>query len=691
VIGDSLAGETNNPDKQENLELNSPEISVAESNVSKASEAITSDASLESLVTEEIQETGESISPDILVVQSKSIEIQSAPELTFYATSETGEIQETGESNYPEIPVVESESIEIQSAPDLAFSETSQTGEIQETGESSSPEIPVVESESIEIQSAPDLAFSETSQTGEIQETGESSSPEIPVVQSKSIEIQSAPELTFYATSETGEIQETGESNYPEIPVVESESIEIQSAPDLTSAETNETVEIQETGESNYPEIPQVESEAIEIQEAPDLSDSATSQTGEIQETGESSDPEIPQAEFETREIQEKPELKVAPTAKVAEAINSSVGSPLPLTSETAPTKPNKDCLRILITGASGCIGQYIAETLIKETNHELFLLVRDPKKLIIDCNYRSGINIVQGDMKYISRLAKLIKTMDCAILTAAAWGGQQEALDVNVFKTLQLLNYLDPKVCQQVIYFSTASLLDRHNHLLKEARELGTEYIRSKYEGLTRISKLPIADRVTTLFPTLVLGGDERHPYSHISSGLPGLKKWINSIRFFKADGSFHFIHAQDIAQVVFYLVKNPPSREQKNWFVLGNQPTTVNQAVEEACEYLRKPIFFRLNLSPWLADILIWLFRIQMAAWDRFCLEYRHFTYTNPINPATFGLPVYCSTIKDVLKTSGIGEPRKIAPNSVNYNSDKTVENRLKDYRQAFEDKEQ
>ncbi|MFB2896386.1 NAD-dependent epimerase/dehydratase family protein [Aerosakkonemataceae cyanobacterium BLCC-F50] len=577
MIGDSLAGETNNPDKQENLELNSPEISVAESNDSKASEAITSDASLESLVTEEIQETGESISPNIQVVESEAIEIQSAPELAFSATSETGEIQETGESNSPEIPVVESELIEIQQAPDLTFSATSETGEIQETGESSSPEIPVVESEAIEIQSAPDLADSETDETGEIQETGESNSPE------------------------------------------------------------------------------------------------------------------IQPAEFEIREIQEKPELKVAQTAKVAEAINSSVGSPLPLTSETAPTKPNKDCLRILITGASGCIGQYIAETLIKETEHELFLLVRDPKKLIIDCNYRSGVNIVQGDMKYISRLAKMLKTMDCAILTAAAWGGQQEALDVNVFKTLQLLNYLDPKVCQQVIYFSTASLLDKHNHLLKEARELGTEYIRSKYEGLTRISKLPIADRVTTLFPTLVLGGDAKHPYSHISSGLPGLKKWINYIRFFKADGSFHFIHAQDIAQVVLYLVKNPPSREQKNWFVLGNQPTTVNQAVEEACEYLRKPIFFRLNLSPWLADILIGLFRIQMAAWDRFCLEYRHFTYTNAINPATFGLPVYCSTIKDVLKTSGIGEPRKIAPNSMNYNSSKTVENRLKDYRQAFEDKEQ
>ncbi|MEO1184834.1 MAG: NAD(P)-dependent oxidoreductase, partial [Cyanobacteria bacterium J06636_27] len=30
---------------------------------------------------------------------------------------------------------------------------------------------------------------------------------------------------------------------------------------------------------------------------------------------------------------------------------------------------------RILVTGASGCIGHYISELLIQETQHELYLL----------------------------------------------------------------------------------------------------------------------------------------------------------------------------------------------------------------------------------------------------------------------------------------------------------------------------
>jgi hypothetical protein len=55
-------------------------------------------------------------------------------------------------------------------------------------------------------------------------------------------------------------------------------------------------------------------------------------------------------------------------------------------------------------------------------------------------------------------------------------------------------------------------------------------------------------------------------------------------------------------------------------------------------------------------LANLIIVLFRIQMAAWDRFCMKYRHFTYANAINPASFDLPNYCATMSDVLKISGV-----------------------------------
>lgn len=310
--------------------------------------------------------------------------------------------------------------------------------------------------------------------------------------------------------------------------------------------------------------------------------------------------------------------------------------------------------MKILVTGASGCIGHYISEALIQETKHELYLLVRNPQKLQVDTNYRPGIHLVQGDMQNIRALADLLKTIDTAILAATAWGGA-DTYEINVIKTHELLSLLSPK-CQQVIYFSTASILDNNGELLPQAGEIGTDYIRSKYDCHKQLSQQEIASKTTILFPTLVIGGDANKPYSHLTSGLPEVTKWVDLIRFFQADGSFHFIHGRDIAQVVRYLIDYPSSEHESRSFVLGQAPLTVNQAVEELCAYFNKKIYFRIPLSLALANVIIAIFRIQMAAWDRFCLDYRHFTYRNAVNPATFGLPNYCATLSDVLKISGV-----------------------------------
>lgn len=308
------------------------------------------------------------------------------------------------------------------------------------------------------------------------------------------------------------------------------------------------------------------------------------------------------------------------------------------------------------MTGASGCIGHYLAETLIRETPHELFLLVREPTKLRINCQARPGVTVLQGDLRDINQFASLLRTIQVAVLTAAVWGGAPATFDINVAKTVQLVELLDPQVCQQVLYFSTASLLNRNGQLLKEAASLGIDYIRSKYVCFQQLSRLTIAPRITVLFPTLVFGGDGHKPYSHLSADIHQLPRWINLIRFFRIDGSFHFIHAQDIAQVVRYLIDHPPELPQSRQLVLGNAPLTVKRAIAECCAYFGKPIYFQIPLSAWLTELFIVLFRIQMDSWSRFCLKYRHFTYPAPVNPDTFGLPGYCPTIADLLRVSGL-----------------------------------
>jgi len=315
---------------------------------------------------------------------------------------------------------------------------------------------------------------------------------------------------------------------------------------------------------------------------------------------------------------------------------------------------------RIFVTGASGCLGHYLVETLIQETDHDLFLLVRNPDKLKVDCNARPGVTVLQGDMQTIEEFGDLLKTMDCAILTATAWGGLQEVFDINVVKTLRLMNLLDPEICK-VIYFSTASILDRKNQPLKEAGEIGTDYIRSKYECHEQISKLAIAPNVITLFPTLLLGGDSSKPWSHVSSGISKEYKWLNLLRFFKVDGAFHYIHSKDVAQVVRYLVDQPLAADHGGELVLGNPAITADQAIEDACTYLNKRIYFRIPLTQQVLDFIFGLLRVKMAAWDRFAMEYRHFVHQNPVTPSTFDMPTYCSSFADVLKLSGVSSRKR------------------------------
>ncbi|OLP19367.1 epimerase [Leptolyngbya sp. 'hensonii'] len=322
---------------------------------------------------------------------------------------------------------------------------------------------------------------------------------------------------------------------------------------------------------------------------------------------------------------------------------------------------------RIFLTGASGCIGHYMAEALIQETEDELFLLVRNPDKLKFDYNARPGITILQGDMRQIEEFADLLQTMDAAVLAATAWGDPQETYDINVVKTIRLLNLLNPEVCQQVIYFSTASILDRNNEPLQAAGEIGTDYIKTKYACHQQLANLAIAPRLTVVFPTLVFGGDEQKPYSHISAGLPEVVRWLWLIRFLGADGSFHFIHGRDIAQVIRYLLKHPaepgPDGEQEGirQYVLGNQRTYVNQAIDEVCAYMGLRTYFRIPLSFWLASTLMKVLRFQVAEWDFFSLQYRHFTHKTVTNPGTFGLPIYCPNVVDLFRVRGIPAAKK------------------------------
>jgi nucleoside-diphosphate-sugar epimerase len=317
------------------------------------------------------------------------------------------------------------------------------------------------------------------------------------------------------------------------------------------------------------------------------------------------------------------------------------------------PRSPSKK--RIFITGGSGCVGQYLVEELASETKHELVLVLRNPAKLTLQPEWRDRITIIEADVKdtasYLDRLGKI----DTAILVAACWGGE-DTWPVNVHTNVALTEHLAAKGAKRVFYFGSASVLDHDGSMLQAARDLGTPYIRSKYDLAVAMEKL--SDRIETvgIFPTLIVGGGDGKPMSHFANLLHEASRWAFLASLFRADGRFHYIHTRDIARTMRILIdtKDLPA-EKPARIVLGNDATTVDEFVRDFARYrgMRSPIGIKLRDS--YARVLIKLFRVQMEAWDRYCMEHRDLSFRTVFNPTDFGLPLHCPDVATVL--SGIG----------------------------------
>ncbi len=322
---------------------------------------------------------------------------------------------------------------------------------------------------------------------------------------------------------------------------------------------------------------------------------------------------------------------------------------------------------RILITGASGCVGQHIAQLLYRETDAQLLLWLRDPSKLKAVPANDPRIDLLVGDLRDVEPHRAVIASATRIIHTATAWGDPERAHQVNVVAVKEMLAATNPAVLEQVIYFSTASILNRNLELLPEAAEFGTEYIQTKALCLEQLEAHPLAARIVAVFPTLVFGGrvDGSGPFptSYLTAGLVEATRWLWLARFLRADASFHFIHAADIARVCAHLASNPhrPNPEAGQGpvrrLVLGQAPVTVNDTVASLCRWRRtwRPPF-GIDLQGWLIEGLIKLLRIEVNAWDRFSIRQRHFVHDPVSPPERFGMVSHAPTLEAVFEDAGL-----------------------------------
>ena len=328
---------------------------------------------------------------------------------------------------------------------------------------------------------------------------------------------------------------------------------------------------------------------------------------------------------------------------------------------------------RILVTGASGCVGQYVSRWLLEHSDAELLLWLRDPTKLTaVDPNH-PRIKLLVGDLRDADPFASELATVQRVIHTATAWGDPERAEQVNVLAVKRLLQLLNPAVLEQFIYFSTASILDRHLRPLPEALAYGTEYIQTKARCLRDLEEHPFATRIIAVFPTLVFGGrvDGTSPFptSYLTAGLAEASKWLWLARWLRADASFHFIHAEDIARICGQFATRPhepnhePGQGAVRRVVMGQPAISVDETVAILCRWRGVARVPGIPLWPWLIETLIRVLPIEVNAWDRFSIRQRHFIHEPASTPERFGLSSHAPDLDKVLRDSGMpqrGKPR-------------------------------
>ncbi len=292
----------------------------------------------------------------------------------------------------------------------------------------------------------------------------------------------------------------------------------------------------------------------------------------------------------------------------------------------------------IFITGGTGSVGSYVLDQFRDHPDYHVRILSRDATKVTLATNFE----IIEGTMLNPHGFSTALKDIHCLIHIATCWGNQQ-TYQINVENTIELFRLAESTTLKNIIYFSTASILTAEQRPNPLAESFGTIYIQTKYQCHEKMLALSFAEKIITLYPTMVWGGDDCHPYTHVAKGVNTIKPWVKWLRFINVPGQFHFIHAQDIAILVHYFVENTT---KDNHFILGNEAIDYMQLTKILCQYFRLRHYFQIPIPLKFIIILARLIGKELTPWDIYNIEHPFHVF-NVTNPKTFGL----SSTKDSL----------------------------------------
>ena len=214
---------------------------------------------------------------------------------------------------------------------------------------------------------------------------------------------------------------------------------------------------------------------------------------------------------------------------------------------------------KILITGASGFIGQHLLEDLSSQ-DYFIRIITRDlHKSMRVNLG---GIDIKQADLTDLESLKKTFQGIDCIINIAAEVRNKDLQYDTNIVGTKNMIQAIIACHVKQVIHISSVGVVGmQYSNSTINIDELSNCDPKNGYEQTKKVSEdlfLEAAKqhdfKLVILRPTNVFG--EFHPFNAL---LNLLKKTEKSSVFFMTKGAMvNYLYVKDLTHVIIFLIKN-------------------------------------------------------------------------------------------------------------------------------------
>ena len=274
----------------------------------------------------------------------------------------------------------------------------------------------------------------------------------------------------------------------------------------------------------------------------------------------------------------------------------------------------------VLITGGAGFIGHHIIDKFLKETDYNITSLDRLDysgsynrihQVLTQNNKWRKRVKIVWHDLKaeINSITFKKIPKPDFILHVAAASHVDRSIEDPmsfvmdNVIGTVNILNYARKiNSLEKFLYFSTDEVFGpapKGTHYKEDDRyNSGNPYAASKAGG----EEMCVAFKNTYNMPIIITHtmnviGERQHPEKYVPKIINHLiynkVLTIHSNKTKTKSGSRYYIHAQDVADAVTFLLKNAKIGEKYN--IVGAKELNNLQLAKMIAKIMNKNLKYK------------------------------------------------------------------------------------------------